>query len=257
MRIPENRSKQKSSLPLIDAVSIADGAFLAAVQKVIAERRQRAPMGWRPFWKTQLRFVGWRIWALQGALLLGSLLALAGLAKGAGTELIAILPQLLFYLSLLVSGAVLPILYRSFRYKMHEIEATTYYATPRILLAKLIVVGVGDLASLAAIALLAVLKTAMPLESAVLHLLCPFLLAICSILHLANHYHIKELVPGGAAVYGLLILGYELLQDGVPAAFGRGTGLFWALICAALLTLCGFQLCRITERSGFAERQIV
>lgn len=232
-------------------------ALLAALRKEVPLCADRRPAGFAAILRSQIAFIGWRIWAGQAFLLLCALLTLWGATQNAQALSALWVPQSLFYLSLLVSGVVLPVLYRSFRYKMHEIETTTYYATTQLLLAKLLVVGIGDLAILGSLTAFIAVGSVFPLGSSVLYLLCPFLLASFGIMQLLGHFSGRKLLPCSAGMYGLLALGFPLLRVYCPMALGDGSAGFWSGLCIVLLVLCSLQLLQLEKRPGFAELQLL
>lgn len=124
---------------------------------------------------SQFRFVARPVWMIQGIALL--CLCVFMCTAMISEEFVSKLPALVSVSAVFVSMTVLPLYGRSRRYKMREIESTTRISHSRLILAKLCVVGIGDIVCLAAITLLAFGKMTEPAQTALTFILLPFLLS--------------------------------------------------------------------------------
>lgn len=220
-------------------------------------RKRRMPIGTFEFLKRQVHFIGWKIWSCQGILLIGLLTMFIGIVNQPMGDVTRIIKHLLFGCSLLVSAVIIPTIYRSLHYRMQEVEATTYFSTARILLAKLIVVGVGDFIMLFGIWLCAVLKTSMRIGSITLYVFLPFLLASCGLFYIMSHCNIRLLLLESAGYYILLCVGYIIKRRVQPVIFEENASVFWWMVCMFLVIICLYQIDQMIKKATFTEMEIV
>ena len=120
--------------------SMSEAILLA--RKEAYSRQQR--LSFPQFLSMQIRFIGWKVWAVQAACLLtvcGLLSHLLGQGYWKDPQSVA---GLLVCLSLLTFMAAPPFLYRSVRYRMQEVEAAARFSSVQLLMARLIIIGIGD-----------------------------------------------------------------------------------------------------------------
>ena len=96
------------------------------------------------FLTTQIKFVGWKIWLAQAIVLLclSYLLVFFGDYILNNQRNVALL---LCCISILVLMSAIPFIQRSIRYKTYEIETATRFSATKQLLAKLLIIGIGDI----------------------------------------------------------------------------------------------------------------
>ncbi len=230
------------------------------IQSMLEEgsmRKKRNPIGTFKFLKRQVHFIGWKIWICQGILLIGILTMFTGIVNQPMGDVTRIIKHLLFGFSLLISAVIIPTIYRSLRYRMQEVEATTYFSTSRILLSKLIVVGVGDFIMLLGIWLCAFLKTSMRVGSITLYVFLPFLLASCGLFYIMSHCNIRFLLLESAGYYILLCAGYIIKKRFQPVIFEEHFSAFWWMVCIFLAIICLYQIDQMIKKSTFTEKEIV
>lgn len=217
--------------------------------------RDRIPFS--AFLSMQIRFIGWKIWAAQG----GLLAAICGLFAVSMGEHFLDAPRnaglLLCCLSVLVFMTALPFIHRAFYYKMHEIEAATRFSSVKLLVAKLLVIGIGDVSMLGGILCMAVYSTPLPAQSALLYVLLPFLLASSGFLYLLGHIPATRFALGGILTGLLPMLAFALLAKLYPAFYQQAFSLQWAAVCMTLAAFCGFRLHQIIRRSAYMEMQLI
>ena len=104
-------------------------------------RKRRKRISFMGFLSGQIAFIGWKIWIIQGfflCILHGMLVRFYEYYVTPQTMV-----KLLFCLSILVFMSVLPLLYRSVRYQMQEIEAVSRFSCGKLLLSRLLIIGIG------------------------------------------------------------------------------------------------------------------
>lgn len=222
--------------------------FLA--KKEAARRQRRTHISFAGFLAMQVKFIGWKIWGIQGASLLVICGILSRLFDGWVSPLSAV--KLLLCLSVLVFSTALPFICRSNRYRMQEIEAASRFSSGALLTAKLTVIGIGDLGMLGGIFLTALIKSSIGAGSALLYVSLPFLLSCCGCLYLLGHFTPKWVLAGSTGFSALLVLSFAAL----PSRFIPPLSILWIGICFGLIVLCGYQFRYLLCRSSYTEMQI-
>ena len=236
---------------LAEAPSAACPEALCTAARAEAGRRRRR-IGFGRFAWIQVRFLGWKIWAAQALLALAVWLLLGREQTLAALWRPQAVAEMLCVLSVLVFMAAPPLLYRSVRFRMHETEAASYFSSARLLMARLLMLGIGNVLLLGSLTLAAALHTALRLSSAAMAVWMPFLLAGSGGLYLLGHASPQWFLWGSLAEGGILL----------AAMFSRRMSwLFtpspaWAAVCAVLLLFCGSQLHRLLRGCVYAEGQL-
>ena len=203
----------------------------------------------------QLRFIGWKVWAVQGGILLllcGLLSRLFGRGYWKDPQSVA---GLLFCLSVLIFMMAPPFLYRSVRYRMQEVEAAARFSSVRLLMARLIIIGIGDATLLSGILLTAAVKTALQPSSAVVSVAFPFLLASSGCLYLLGHVSPRQFLAGSMGLCGFLLVGLSLAHRHFHLFFRLSPG--WIGVCALLIAFCCHQFHYLLHNCAYAEMQVI
>lgn len=233
----------------------------AALQEMVAHARTACAaqhtverIGFAAFLVRQMRFIGWKIWLLQALCLLTAnalLCASFGVAYFTAPRLLV---QCLCCLSVLVSLTALPVLYESVRCRMHEMEAATRFSAVRLLTAKLLLIGVGDLAMLAGLWLFARMLTPLNTELIPLCLLLPFLLAASGCLTLLDRVPPSHFCSGSVLWGAFLCLAFSMISRRMIAL----SAFFWPSLacCFILICYCLYTLRRLLCTDHFCESQL-
>ena len=88
------------------------------VRKEIDKKAERKRLSFWQFLKTQIRFIGWKIWMMQLVLLGVVYACMTGFFEKYYREHPEDLPRLLMILAIIVLMTAIPFLYRSIRYRM-------------------------------------------------------------------------------------------------------------------------------------------
>lgn len=197
--------------------------------------------------------MGFKVWIIQGIFLF--------LINGILSRLYGYLltPQnvikLLFGLSVLVFMTVLPFIYRSVRYQMHEIEAAARFSSVKLLLSKLIVIGIGDISLLGGIFLTTMVRTALPAANTALYLCFPFLLAGSGCLFMLGHFHPRQFLMGSLLFCSILVIAFCAIPGQYLFWFQQTFTAVWFVICILLIIFCAEQLRFIIRDSSYTEIQ--
>ncbi len=212
-----------------------------AAQNMAAEHPMRNHRSWLSFLIVQARFSGVSMWLWQ-------ILVLAALLGCMYSGALSAYP----YVSLMGCGvaaitAVLPMLYRTIRYQMMEIELPCYYSGAQQLAARLVFAGIGVAVTLSVAIICAAHHTWFSLGCIVMYVLFPALLTMCGDLLLLAHVAGGKL-PLYAAVWTSIVLVFLLCWHRSRIAAGFHIG--YVGVLAALLFVCGVQLGNLIKKGG-------
>ena len=198
------------------------------------------------FLTTQIKFVGWKIWLAQAIVLLclSYLLVFFGDYILNNQRNVALL---LCCISILVLMSAIPFIQRSIRYKTYEIETATRFSATKQLLAKLLIIGIGDISML----------SSMETKSILLYLLLPFLIASSGLLYLIGHTPIEKISQNSVVICMVLFLAFTILDKTYPIFYQQAFSLKWAAICIVLVLFCIYQIRYILYRSSYEEMQLL
>lgn len=250
----EARLRQHFHEPNAAACSSSMSAAVLLARKEVYERSRRKRISFPQFLSMQIRFIGWKVWAVQGAFLLALCCLLSHLFRQGYWKDSRSVAGVLFCLSVLVFMTAPPFLYRSIRYRMQEVEAAARFSSIQLLIAKLVIIGVGDVALLSGILLTAAARSSLQAGSALLSVSLPFLLASSGCLYLLGHVSPRQCLGGSMGLCGLLLLGLSLAHRHFPFFLMPSAG--WLGVCAVLIAFCCHQFHYLLHHCAFAEMQI-
>lgn len=231
--------------------SMSEAILLA--RKEAYSRRQR--LSFPQFLSMQICFIGWKVWAVQGASLLAVCWLLSHLFGQGYWHDPQSVAGLLVCLSLLTFMTAPPFLYRSIRYRMQEVEAAARFSSVRLLMARLIIIGIGDATLLSGILLTAAVKTALQPSSAVVSIILPFLLASSGCLYLLGHVRPRQFLGGSMGLCGFLLMVLSLAHRHFHLFFRLSPG--WIGVCALLIAFCCHQFHHLLYHCAYAEMQVI
>lgn len=226
-----------------------------ALKALAAEalRQRRGRNSFPRFLLGQIRFTLWRIWAVQGALLAFFVLLLSYLYGRYFWESPSSMVRLLFCVSVLVSGMAVPMVVRSIRYRMQEIEGVCYFSASHLLAAKLLIIGIGDLFLLSGLFLSTVWSSTLGIGSTALYLALPFLIFGSASVYMLGHWNVRQYVWGSttlciALLFSALFFPADYFQYNLTPG--------WAAVCGGLLLFCAGQFYHILHRDSYAQMQV-
>lgn len=225
--------------------------------KEASGRGRRERISFPQFLVLQLRFIGWKVWAVQGGILLlfcGLLSRLFGRGYWKDPQSVA---GLLVCLSVLIFMMAPPFLYRSVRYRMQEVEAAARFSSVRLLMARLIIIGIGDAVLLSGILLTAAAKTALQPGGAAFSILFPFLLASSGCLYLLGHVSPRQFLGGSMGLCGFLLVGLSLAHRHFHFFTVLSLSPGWIGICTLLIVFCCHQFHYLLHHCTYAEMQVI
>lgn len=224
---------------------------------ILAQKRIRRRIGFMEFLRRQIRFIYCRIWLVQACMLMFlctflevPVHVLYMRDTGSMTRYTAFL---LCCMSVLVLFLAVPFLYRSIHYTMHELELTTRFSSVRLLAARMLAIGAGNVILLLGLLIFTVIRTSLRIDSVLLYLLLPYLAAACGLLYLLRHLPADKLQFGSAGLACILLLTFVLLKRFWPAFFVQRFSFGWGIVCLVLFLFCTKQMHELLRRPMYAS----
>ena len=233
---------------------LADTCLLAEAK--IHQKKARKRITFMPFLSMQIRYIGWKIWLAQGIFLLFLICLLNRFYGIYYLKNPLYMAKLLFCLSILVFMSALPFIYRSVHCRMQEIEAAAHFSSVKLLLAKLIIIGAGDLFILSGIFCITIWKTSLQADSMILYLCFPFLLAGSCCLFLLGHLPSRQFFIGSIGLCSFLILTAAAVSWHAVLPFYNSFSTGWLMVCLFLSAFCVRQFRYILYSSSYTEMQL-
>lgn len=227
---------------------------ICLVKKEISRKAERKHIPFWQFLKIQMRFVGWKIWTLQAIILGAIYFCMAEFFGKYYMENPGRLLKLLMVLAIVVLMTAIPFVYRSIRYRMQEIEAVTYVSSLRLLVARLLIVAVGDGVLLVNIYVIACVNSVLSNMIIFLCLSIPFLTVCNGCLFMVGHLKPKHFLQGSMGLCTAMI--GVFLYKGLWLEKLFQDRLYGLLISVALVLLCIYQIWKM-HNSSYVELQII
>lgn len=228
--------KSLQMTPDIDTGHLAETS--GKVRAALAGTEPARPISFGAFMLRQIWLSGYKAWLWQGLCLVLQCLWLDWYFSG--NTSVGYSAQFGFALCVFGGMTVLagiPYLERSWNYRMQEIEISCFYSLPRLLLARMLVIGLGSLPCIGALCLLMsrwVASAGTILASSVAFLTLSYLLAALGCVFIIDHLHGRG-ATSFCYVWAITVsAGLVLLWTQLPAI-----DITWILpaLCACVLVL--------------------
>lgn len=224
-----------------------------AVRMHYAAKPPRPRIGFGRFIVLQARLSGVRMWLWQGLVMLALLCGLNLVQTNANILFtLRLLPFLLGCCGVATVTAAIPLVYRSVRYRMYEMEHACYFSGAQLLLARLLFIGAGMLLTLAATVGVVIGHRWLGIGCAVLYVCVPCLVTACGDLALLRRAPLERFPVLGVVLGGGLVLAMRMMLhfSWYPQQFGIGCG----ALCIGLVLLCAVQVYHLAHTSSPAIR---
>ena len=220
-----------------------------AQTKALYERQgRRDRIGFGGLLLRQIRFIGWKVWLMQLVLLIViiRIIGFAFIVSGSGRHI----SYFLCGSGILTVWAAVPVIERSIRYKMYEIENTTLFSGGRLMTARFVIVFSGILVMVIAMMCLMTVRYMYSFSEVVFSFILPLMAAASLFLYLFRRLKAESVLKGCNLAGGISIVAILFLDRGsgynpmdIPLAAG------W-MVCALCLTLSIIQVRKIWERES-------
>lgn len=241
----------------INAFNAFSDDGLCRLRDVLEVKRRRQRIDFMSFLKRQVRFIGWKIWLGQGVLLLLLYGVFAFTTEGPLLHSVRYTAYFLCCLSMLLMLSAAPMFYRCIRYTMYEIELASRFSIVKLLFARILIIGIGDVVLLTGLLWLTAIKTQMRAESALLYILLSYLTAGAGFLYLLGHVPVKKLQMGSIGLGCALFSLFFLLKQYCPVFFVQTFSVGWVAVCLMLFLICIWQLRYLLHDSAYAQVQML
>ena len=208
----------------------------AAVKNAYKSHIQRPRISYGQFLLRQIRFTGGKIWAIQAAVLLVICTLLNAVFLNGYTG--ADFRQLVFLLGITAVLAAMtgfPYICRSLRYSMYETETASKVSYSGLLLARLLLTGMGNLVMLAIIFAAAYLESASISMSTAVYMILPFAAVWAGCLTILKHACGKRTHFYCAAFSMSFMLLLFILYKALPQLFAREMADLWFAVCIVII----------------------
>lgn len=246
------RSMLKAALHQPQEVSIDHlEETIAAAQSAYRAVPPQRRIGFMAFLLRQLRFTGALVWAMQGAALLLVCLGLGGRAQPEYP--VYGISTLLCCCAVLAGMTILPVWARAHRHHMLELESSTRFSLPRLMLAQLIVTAISNLIMLAIAVAVTGRAAGMEIASVIWTLLLPYLMSCLGCAFLMDRVRADLAVWLCVALGICLVTGFYMLFRALALAPPPAASLVWKLLCPAVFALLSLQLGSMLRRASTME----
>ena len=219
----------------------------------VKKKQSRERIGFAAFLGRQMRFVGWRIWFMQGIGIIVLLCMCKAVFREMFVQYVQNIAFFLCCLSVLVLLSTVPMVYRSVRYEMYETELATRFSAVRLLVARLIAIGLGNFVMLGVILVFAAMRASMPASRALLYLLMPYLAASGGLLYLLKRVPVRQFQVC-SVVWGCILIGvFVVLRRLLPVFFMQTFSGAWVAVCLLLLLFCVRQFYDLVYDSAYTR----
>ena len=137
-----------------------------------------------------------------------------------------------------------------------DTEAAAYFSSVKLLIAKLMLIGAGDVSLLFGIFITAVIKTSLQAGTVFLFTCFPFLLVNSVSLFMLGHFTYKKFLTGSITLCSSLILVCAVIPEQFVRLFQQSFSVGWTVILIFLLAFCIQQFRYILYCSSYAEMQV-
>lgn len=237
----------------MNTVNAFSDTGLCRLQEVLEIKRKRRRIDFMSFLKRQVRFVGWKIWLVQSVLLLLLYGVFVLAAEGALLYSVRYTAYFLCCLSMLLMLSAAPMFYRCIRYSMYEMELASRFSIVKLLFARILIIGIGDVALLTGLLWITAVETQMRAESALLYILLSYLTAGAGFLYLLGHVPANKLQTGSIGLGCALFAVFFLLKQYCPDFFVQSFSAGWAAVCLMLFLICVWQFRYLLHDSAYAK----
>jgi hypothetical protein len=251
------RSKLQAALKNQPALQISEEHLKQTIQATriaYQNRRQQERIRYPAFLLRQVRFIGAPVWLLQGFLLLCACWVFGSAVTGTVSDLAPRhLPVLLGCFAVFISMTSIPFIGRSAHYQMLEIEIATRVSLPKLLLARILIIGIGDTLLLTVSFLLAKIRADYSAEYIAIYLLLPYLIACCGCLFIQIYTRGQHQGFTCTTFCFSLVALLMILYKVAPVVYEQTAIGVWGMLCAMCVGVLVIGLRLLLDKAAFLD----
>ncbi len=248
------RLKLQAALKDQPALQISQGHLAQTMREAriaYQNRRQRERIRYPAFLLRQTWFIGAPVWLLQGLLLLCACWLFDFAITGNVSNLAPRhLPVLLGCFAVFIAMTGIPFIGRSAQYRMLEIEMATRISIPKLLLARIFIIGAGNVLLLTVSFFLARTEAVLGTGSIALYLLLPYLIACCGCLFIQAYAHNGQQGFVCTTFCLSLTLLLFVLYKAAPVVYEQASLGIWGVSCAVCAVIFTIGLVRLLNKAA-------
>jgi hypothetical protein len=248
------RSKLQAALKDQPALQISKEHLtqtMQAARMAYQNRRQRERIQYSAFLLRQVRFIGATVWLLQGLLLLCAFWLFGFAITDTVSDLAPRhLPVLLGCFAVFIAMTGIPFIGRSAQYRMLEVEMATRISIPKLLLTRILLIGIGNVLLLTVSLLLARTGTEFGTGNIAIYLLLPYLIACCGCLFIQIYAHGRHQGFACTTYCFFLILLLFILYKTAPVVYKQASVGVWGALCALCAVILAAGLYRLLHKAA-------
>lgn len=201
----------------------------------------------------QIQFIGWKMWLFQGGYLFIVINIIRFLfhEETLGMRYIS---YILYLVSIILVWTAVPIIGRSIRFRMIEIENTTLFSGGKLLLAQILVIGCGGLPVVGSIIWVMTSRYLYQFSEVIFSMVLPLLAFTGMFLYLLRRVKAYAVVRTCNLVGGIcLLLVIQMGRRGIGNLMELPKTVGW-IACAVCLIVCIVQIKAIWSGNCLIER---
>ena len=203
-----------------------------------------------------MKYTALKIWIFQA----GCLILMCQLMFNIYFDYVAIntytVAGMLVQYSIIIPFVSFPLLYKSVRYRMQEIEMGVHFSYSVQIIVKLAIIGIGDICMILSGIIVGMIRLDMDFSKAVLYGMIPFLFTSSVIIFITTHTSFNNGIALLAFIYATAALFIERLAHAYPEVFEQSFNLVEFIICIILLFSIVLQIKLLVKNNKCAELQL-
>ncbi|MBV4417218.1 hypothetical protein [Clostridium tyrobutyricum] len=213
------------------------------------KHRPKGKIGYMEFLFHEISFIGAKIWLCQGILLISIYIVLNIIFEGNLKYILDChIPDLLCFFTVFTTMIAIPFLCRSHRYKMYELESSTYMPISKLLSSRLIIIGIGDIILLIFINIIVLNKVNIPTVFIILYSLLPFLISFVSCIFILRYNSTQYSVFICEAFCLFLLILQPFFHRLVPQIYYETALSGWIILTILFAALLAFQIYKLLKK---------
>ena len=225
--------------------------------EILNEKKKVKHINFGTFLKSQINFIGIKIWLIQCIVLIFVYLIFEKMAKYFFIDNLKNITFILSCISIIILFMAIPFIERSIRFKMFETELATHFSINKLITARLIIIGTGNIIMLAVMIFFASIQIPLYLYNSILYITLPYLVACYGLLYILSHVKCEKFYIASTIFCLSLFLILALLNKFFPLFFLQTFSANWIALYIILLIMCAIQFIRISHCVKYISIQTI